>query len=132
MLQRNSDLTFNHLFRGRPYTKSLPFQFVLTGVAGTTHQIWAPVNAYFELGKVISRATVALDLALADTTAGQIIGFISPDATGYEIGTLDFNGAAFRSQGANNPKLLLVDGGVAGTVKGVAYGWEVTLEGDYR
>jgi len=125
--------SFSQLFRGRPYTKALPFQFVLTGVAGTRHILWTPINAYFELALIISKSTAAMDLSLADTVESNVIGFIGPDGTNsYGPGTLDFGTAGFRSVNFIQAQLLLIEGTVAGTVKGVAYGWEVTPEGDYR
>lgn len=121
------------LFRGRPYTKAIPFEFILTGTLGATFLLWSPVNAYFEIALIQSKSTVPLDLALADTDGSLVIGFIGPDGTNsYGPGTLDFGISGFRSQNHINPKLLLVDGGVAGTVKGTVYGWEVTDNGDYR
>ena len=60
------------------------------------------------------------------------VRFIGLDGVNFAV-FAPGNLAAIRSNNASNAVLLLVDTvGVAGTVHGAVYGWEVTKEGDYR
>jgi hypothetical protein len=119
------------LFRGRPYTKAIPFAKTFAGVAGESVELWLPQNAHFELAGGIVRGTVTLDAYLADTQAEVPFAYVQVPTTTYA--RIETGNGTYRSLTAHSPRLLLVNpGGVASTVKGVLYGWEVTPEGAYR
>jgi hypothetical protein len=118
-------------FQGRPYTKAVPFARTFAGTAGQLLAVWRPVGAYFELGLLIAKSTVAGEFAVCDTTSENIIGYIQFD--GVNFSRLDLGLAGIRSNRLNNATLALLDlAGVGGTTHGVVYGWEVTQEGNYR
>jgi hypothetical protein len=118
-------------FKGRPYTKVTPFTKTFTGAFNELLAIWQPVGAYFELGLLLAKSTVAGEFAVVDTNAANIIGFIQFD--GVNFSRLDLGMAGIRSNLLNYATLALVDvAGVGGTIHGVVYGWEVTQEGNYR
>lgn len=126
-----TDLPTPQAFRGRPYTKAIPFAKVFTAVAGQSQQVWRPVGAYFELGLLLAKSTAAGEYAVCDTNADNVIGYIQFD--GVNFSRLDLGLAAIRSNLLNNATLLLVSpGAIAATIHGVCYGWEVTQEGNYR
>jgi hypothetical protein len=119
-------------FQGRPYTRPISFSVVFTGAAGEAHAIWAPLGASFEVAGVLAKGTAAVELQIADTTTGALIGFIGLDGVNFAVWTPG-NLAGVRSNDSKNGLLLLVDPiGVASTVHGACYGWEVTKEGNYR
>jgi hypothetical protein len=127
----NEDL-LNKLFRGRPYTKAIPFLETFTGVAGETFVLWTPVNAYFETAMIYVRSSAAdIELAYADSTQDNPFGFQIAPTTRYD--QYDFGLAPYRSLSPTNTRMLITDiNGVATVVRGVIYGWEVTPEGWYR
>lgn len=118
-------------FRGRPYTRALPFAHVFTGVAGELAHLWQPKNAFFELALILMKGTVAAEYTVCDTNSANIIGFCQVD--GVNFSRLDLGLAGIRSNRLANAELLILDGvGLAATIHGVIYGWEVTPEGNYR
>lgn len=118
-------------YLGRPYTKAIPFAQVYAGVANTLRPIWSPVGAYFELGLLLAKSTAAGEYAICDTNKDNIIGYIQFD--GVNFSRLDLGLTGLRSNRVNNAILALLDPvGVAATIHGVVYGWEVTQEGYYR
>ena len=121
-----------HLFQGRPYTKVVPFAVTFSGVVGEFTPIWLPQNAYFEVAFIrVKSSTVAAEVTFSDTDPSAALAFAIAVPTGYENVFLGL--ATYRSLQSSNPKLLLVDfQGVANTIKGTVYGWEVTREGFYR
>jgi hypothetical protein len=119
------------LFRGRPYGPAKVFVVTFSGAAGESHAIWTSNNAHWELGLLRIKGTAAADYALADTKPESIIGMVDVDGVTYRV--MNMAVATLRSNSSINARLLLVDVvGVASTVKGVCYGWEVTREGFYR
>ena len=118
-------------YRGRPYTKAVPFARTFTAVAGQTQEVWRVVGAFFELGLLLARSTAAGEYAVCDTVAENIIGYIQFD--GVNFSRLDLGMAPIRSNRLANAALILLSPvAIAATIHGVAYGWEVTQEGNYR
>lgn len=119
-------------YKGRPYTKVVPFAFTNAGaVAGQSNVLWTPRGAYFELALLLAKSTAAGDYNLCDTNASNIIGFIQFDGVNYS--RFDLGLAGIRSNHLSNASLIIVDPvGVIATIKGAVYGWEVTQEGNYR
>jgi hypothetical protein len=118
-------------FRGRPYTKAIPFAKTFTAVAGQTQEVWRVTGAFFELGLLIAKSTAAGEYAVCDSKAEAIIGYIQFD--GVNFSRLDLGMAGIRSNRLNNAALLLLSPvAIAATVHGCVYGWEVTQEGNYR
>jgi hypothetical protein len=125
-------IDFAKTFRGRPYTRPIVFNVTFTGAAGEAHAVWFPLGAHFEIAALLAKGTAAVELQIADTTTGGLIGFIGLDGVNFAVWTPGYL-AGIRSNNAANAALLLVDTvGVAGTVHGTCYGWEVTKEGNYR
>jgi hypothetical protein len=119
-------------FQGRPYTRPITFSVTFTGAVGEAHAIWTPLGASFEVAAVLAKGTAAVELQLADTQTAALIGFIGLDGVNFAIWTPG-NLAGVRSNDNKGARLVLVDTvGVAGTVHGTCYGWEVTKEGNYR
>lgn len=119
------------LFRGKPYTRPVSFTVVFTGAAGESHALWTPKNAYFEVAEVLAFSTVAGEWQLADSTAFNVIGFMAFNGTSFSIWQRTL--AAVRSNTPQAAALLLVDPvGVAATIHGTCYGWEVNPDGQYR
>lgn len=121
------------LFRSRPFTKSVPFQLTLPA-AGATDQIspiWVPRNSYYELAILVIRAdTAGLDLAVCDGNAANPFLFVMPPTTEYQV--VDIN-PGYRSLSYSNAIMGLNDPTLSGAVvKGVALGWEINPDGDYR
>lgn len=121
------------LFRGRPFTKSVPFQVVLpaAGAADQFTPIWVPQNSFFELAILIIRSDVAgVDLAVCDSNAANPFLFVMPPTTIYQ--RIDIN-PGYRSLSYSNASMGLNDPTLSGaTMKGVALGWEVDNNGYYR
>jgi hypothetical protein len=119
----------NTLYRARPFTKAVPFNNILPGVNPLA--LWAPQNAYFEVGVVLMRAgTVGVDIVLADSRAEQPFMFIMPPTDRYE--RVDIS-PGYRSLMFQNASVVAWDpSGSNVQIKGVIYGWEVTPEGYYR
>jgi hypothetical protein len=119
-------------FRGRPYTKAVPFARVFAGaVPNETQEVWRVVGAFFELGLLLAASTAAGRYAVCDTVAENIIGYIQFD--GVNFSRFDLGMAAIRSNRLANATLILLSPvAIAATIVGVAYGWEVTQEGNYR
>lgn len=122
----------SQLYRGRPYTKTIPFAVTLTTTDAA--KIWTPDNAYFEIGRILIRGSVgAIDLNWIDTDPANVIAFSMPDTLSYLPGMVDFSPASYRSINLASNFLGLVDPAATGaTFKGVVMGWEVTREGNYR
>jgi hypothetical protein len=121
----------NRGFQGKPYTRPLNFLLTFTGVAGQNFPIWLPKNAWFEVAEVLIKGTVAVEYQLADTIPQAIIGFVGVDGVNFAVWQHTLAGV--RSNNYANSALLLVDPvGVAATVHGSVYGWEVTSDGTYR
>jgi hypothetical protein len=118
-------------FQGKPYTRPLNFLLTFTGVAGQFFTIWAPKNAFFEVAELLIKGTVAAEYQIADTIPQALIGFVGVDGVNFSVWQHTLAGV--RSNNYANSALLLVDPvGVAGTVHGSVYGWEVTPDGTYR
>lgn len=117
------------LYRARPFTKSVPFQIQLT--ADEVVEIWSPKNSFFEVGKIIIRATVAgADLSFLDTSIGSPFAFAMPPTTIYQ--EIDLS-PGYRSLSASQARLLVQDANSTGAlIKGAVLGWEVNPNGDYR
>jgi len=119
------------IFQGRPYTKAVPFAKTFTAVANQQQEVWRVSGGFFELGLLLAKSTAAGEYAICDGNAENIIGYIQFD--GVNFSRLDLGMAGIRSNRLNNAILLLVSPvAIAATVHGVAYGWEVTQEGNYR
>lgn len=118
------------LYRGRPYTKSVPFQVTLntTGLV----PLWPVKNAYFEFNRLYIMSTVAaIDINIVDTDPAQVIVPVVPSTALYTL--VDLGSVGYRSTLAQNATLGLVDPTASGAVvKGAVFGWEVTPEGTYR
>lgn len=120
-------------FQGRPYTRPVPFSVTFSGTAGESHAVWLPKNAFFELVTCIAKSNNAVELILADTADGNVIGFIGLDGINFSVFPGAGSLAGIRSNNPTFAQLLLVDPvGVACIVHGVCLGWEVTREGMYR
>lgn len=120
------------LYRARPFTKAIPFSLALP-VANTeeVRDLWVPQNAYFEIGLVTIRCSVAgVDLSLCDTNWQNPFLFVMAPTTEYQTISLIPGYRSLLSSGAkvvvNNPALTVA------TIKGVLFGWEVTQDGYYR
>jgi hypothetical protein len=119
-------------FQGRPYTRPVVFSVTFTGAPGEAHPIWTPLGASFEVSAVLAKGTAPVELQIADTQTGATIGFIGLNGADFAVWAPG-NLAGVRSNDNKGALLLLVDTvGVAGTVHGACYGWEVTKEGNYR
>lgn len=122
-----------HLYRGRPYSKSVPFAFAFSGVAGETATLYVPNQAIYEFaGGVIKTDVAAAEFNLCDNIAANPFTFVIATNAAYtpiQIGQL----ATYRSNGPLGAKILLVDPtGVAQNVKGALFIFEVTADGYYR
>lgn len=119
------------LYRGRPFTKAVPFQVNLNTNPEIGVDLWVPKNSYFQCALVSIRATVAgQDLALCDTTPQQPFLFVMPPTTAYALFTLD---PGYRSVAYSGAKVIIHDPLASGNpVKGVLFGWEVNPDGNYR
>jgi len=117
--------------QGRPYTKAVPFARTFSGAVDELLTIWTPVGAYFELAMIIAKSTAAGEYAICDTVGANIIGYIQFD--GANFSRLDLGLAGIRANRLTQANLALLDPvGIAATIHGVCYGWEVTAEGSYR
>lgn len=118
------------LYRGRPYTKSIPFNVLVNSTA--VFPLWTPRNAYFEFNRMyILSDTAAIDLLIVDTNVDSVFGMVVPSTSEYTL--VDFGSVGYRSLLASNSALGIVDPlGSAATFKGFLLGWEVTPEGNYR
>lgn len=131
-----SDPQIFQLFRGRPYTKTVPFTLQFAGVAGQTALIWKPNNAYFEFagGIIISTVAGPTEYQLCDGNVNNPFTAVLATNADYKdirIGEL----AGYRSVGppGNGPLLLVDTAGVAATVRGFVWIWEVDgATGYYR
>jgi hypothetical protein len=113
------------------YSNAIPFTFSFTGIRGENFSIWEPQNAAFELCALTIRGTVAMDLNVCDTTPAIPIGFVQIIPGSYI--PLQIGWGRVRSSSFSQAKLILLDPvGVACTIKGIAYGFEMTREGLYR
>jgi hypothetical protein len=121
-----------NLFRGRPYTRAVPFAFTSSGTAGAQYPLWNVQNGAFEWGEILIRAAAtATDFNVCDTTVDNICGMVVAETARY--GVLSLDGLTWRSNSTSNANILLVDvNGVADTYKGILYMYEVTREGMYR
>jgi hypothetical protein len=118
-------------FKGRPYTKAVPFSKTFSGAAAEFQTLWPVIGGFFELALLLAKSTAAGEYAVCDSDPSNVIGFIQFD--GVNFSRLDLGLAGIRSNRLNNSKLVLLDPvGIVATVHGVAYGWEVTQEGNYR
>lgn len=118
-----------NLFRGRPFTKAVPYQKVIAAATDVV-DLWTPINAYFEVGLVLMRANVAaIDVLLGDGQVSNPFMFIMPSTTEYSMVSLLPNG--YRSVSYSGTKLVAQASGAV-TLKGVVYGWEVNPDGNYR
>lgn len=120
------------LYRARPYTKAIPFNRVLPG-ADDFIELWVPSNAMFELVTGVIRCdTAGIDISLCDSSKDNPFYFVMPPTTEYSPILLGPSG--YRSlPNYGGAKLLLTNPtGTSGTVKGVLFGYEVTLDGYYR
>jgi hypothetical protein len=119
------------LYRARPFTKAIPFNKTLpVATVDTFIELWNPTNAYFEVVILAIKASVAADLNICDTNPQNPFIFIQPSTTEYTLYSIP---PGYRSQSPINAKVILTNPGlVAGTIKGVLYGYEVTQEGNYR
>lgn len=119
------------LYRARPYGPARIINVTFAGTAGLFTTLWAPQNGYFEMGKLRIKGTAACAYAICDTRPDHIIGYIDTD--GVTFAEFDPGMAAIRSLSYANARLLLVDlSGVAATLTGAVYGWEVSPAGFYR
>jgi hypothetical protein len=121
------------LYRGRPYTKVVPFSLTFAGaVANEAATLYAPQSAFFEFAGGVINSSATAEFALCDATRQNPFTLVIAGSGAYtpiQIGAL----ATYRSVGPTGAKLLLVAQGlVACTVKGVVWIWDVTTEGYYR
>jgi len=123
------DRLLRQLFRGKPFTKAIPFNRNLPSATGII-DLWVPSGAFFEIAIVTIRCTVAgVDLTLADTTADNPFLFVMPDTTKYDQYPLY---PGYRSLNTTSKVVLANPAGTVAQVKGVLFGYEVTKEGHYR
>jgi len=118
------------LYRGKPYTRSVPFQQTLPAADGFV-TLWLPNNKAFELQVMFIRASVAgADLSLCDSDPNVPFAFVVPDTGTYT--PVNLGTAGYRSiRSANSALLLTNPGGAVGTVKGYILGFEVNPDGSY-
>lgn len=119
------------LYRARPFTKAIPFNKTLpVATVDEMIELWVPQNSYFELVILAIKANIAVDLNVCDTNPQNPFIFIQPSTTEYTLYSIP---PGYRSQNFINAKVVLTNPGLlAGTIKGVIYGYEVTQEGNYR
>ena len=118
-------------YRARPFTKAVPFNKTLpVGAVTDFVELWVPQNSYFELVWMYIKASAAADLNVCDTNIDAPFLFIQPSTTAYTPYDLS---PGYRSLNFASSKVILTNPGlIAGTIKGVIYGYEVTREGNYR
>jgi hypothetical protein len=113
------------------YSRVIPFELTFSGAQGESYVVWAVESGAFELAAFSIRGTVAMDLNICDTSPAIPIAFVAIELGRYVSPSLGLG--RVRSNAYNGSKLILLDPvGVAGRVKGIAYGYEVTREGYYR
>ena len=82
------------LYRGRPYTKAVPFQKLLPSTnADEVTALWTPQNAHFEAALLVIRAdTAGVDLNFCDTTAQAPFLFAMAPTTTYQVIDIHLSG----------------------------------------
>ena len=113
------------------YSRVVPFELTFSGVQGESFTIWTVESGAFELAALSIRGTVAMDLNICDTSQAIPVAFVAIELGRYVspwLGT-----GRVRSGSYTGSRLILLDPvGVAGRVKGIVYGYELTREGYYR
>jgi hypothetical protein len=120
------------LYKGRPYTRAIPFAKTFTGAPGNAQEIWTVKNGFF----VFAHGSIFSDVAgslyyLSDTDASTIFAMVIGDTA--VMTPIDVGQETYKSNSFAAPKILVVDPiGAVTTIQGVLYIWEVTQEGVYR